>query len=64
MGTFRQCLERDEQRLRPLGHRRVDRRPLDQLVGRQELPCQHVERVDQRPMGHECAVDDLDWVCG
>jgi hypothetical protein len=44
--------------------RRVDRRSLDKLVGRQRMPCFHLERLDKRSLGHRCAVDHLVWLPG
>jgi hypothetical protein len=37
----------------------LDRRPLDVLVGRQRLPREYVERLDERELGERCALDDL-----
>lgn len=40
--------------------RLVDDGPVDGLVGRLCLPGQHVVRLDQRPLGHQRALDDVE----
>lgn len=58
---------RPRQRLGPLErrlHRLLDPGPLDFLVGRQRLPAQHLERLDERTLGHRGAVDDLERLLG
>jgi len=42
----------------------MDLGPLDQLVGTEPVPEQPVDRVDERALEHERAVDDVDGVHG